>query len=262
MTGRKTTDYEAKLRLDGRAVIVLGGGDGIGRQTCLALAQVGARILCVDREESLANSVAKEVAGEGYVADITNREDMLGLFAHAESRYGNALKGIVNIVGVALISPFDQVTDETWNSQFDIVLRHAYLTMQLGGRLLTKNGGGAMTFVGSMSGLASIRNQTAYGSAKAALHHLVRGSASEFGMHQIRVNAVVPSFVRTPRLMAKLDQAMWDKMAGLTPLGRVATPDEIASAILFLQSDLASFVSGAVFPVDGGVSAMSPMINF
>ncbi|HKR91763.1 SDR family oxidoreductase [Novosphingobium sp.] len=255
-------DYLARLRLDGRGVVVLGGGDGIGRQTCLALAQAGARVLCVDLDRSLAEDVAREVDGEAYAANIINREDMVKLFDFAGETFGPTLKGIVNVVGVAFVKPFDEIDEETWDKQFDIVLRHAYHALQLGAPLLAANGGGSMTFVGSMSGMASIRNQTAYGAAKAALHHLVRGGASEYGARQVRVNVVVPSFIRTPRLAAKLDQAMWDKMSSTTPLGRVATPDEIAAAILFLQSDLASFVSGTVFPVDGGVTAQSPLREF
>ena len=255
-------DYLNRLRLDGRAIVVLGGGDGIGRESCLALAQAGARVLCVDRDNVLAESVAKEVGGDFFAADITSREDMTRLFAFAGEKYGSALKGIVNVVGVAFIKPFADIDEETWDKQFDIVLRHAYLTLQIGAPMLAANGGGPMTFVGSMSGMGSIRNQTAYGSAKAALHHLARGGASEYGPGQVRVNVVVPSFIRTPRLVAKLDQSMWDKMTSVTPLGRVSTPDEIASAILFLQSDLASFVSGAIFPVDGGVTAQSPLTEF
>ena len=263
-TGREAAevDYLARLRLDGRGVVVLGGGDGIGRQTCLALAQAGARVLCVDLDRSLAEDVAREVDGEAYAANITSREDMTNLFGFASEKFGQDLKGIVDVVGVAFVKPFDEIDEQTWGKQFDIVLRHAYLALQLGAPLLAGNGGGSMTFVGSMSGMASIRNQTAYGAAKAALHHLVRGGASEYGRRQVRVNVVVPSFIRTPRLAAKLDQAMWDKMSSTTPLGRVATPDEIAAAILFLQSDLASFVSGTVFPVDGGVTAQSPLMEF
>ncbi|HJT39786.1 MAG TPA: SDR family oxidoreductase [Sphingobium sp.] len=260
--GVDQVDYLGRLRLDGRGIVVLGGGDGIGRQSCLALAQAGARVLCVDRDAALAEAVAKEVDGDFFAADITSREDMAKLFAFAGDKYGSDLKGIVNVVGVAFIKPFPDIDEEIWDKQFDIVLRHAYLTLQIGAPMLAANGGGSMTFVGSMSGMGSIRNQTAYGSAKAALHHLVRGGASEYGPQQVRVNVVVPSFIRTPRLVAKLDQSMWDKMTSVTPLGRVSTPDEIASAILFLQSDLASFVSGAVFPVDGGVTAQSPLTEF
>lgn len=259
---RSGIDYLARLRLDGRGVVVLGGGEGIGRQSCVALAQAGARVLCVDRDEALSRKVAAEVGGEAHVADITSRSEMEGVFARAADLFGDRLKGVVNVVGVAYVKPFEQIDDDIWQRQFDIVLRHAYLTLQIGAPALAANGGGSMTFVGSMSGMASIGGQTAYGSAKSALHHLVRGGANEFGSRQVRVNVVVPSFIRTPRMEKFVSQAMWDKMAGIAPLGRVAAPEEIASAILFLQSDLASYVSGTVFPVDGGVTALSPLTKF
>ncbi len=255
-------DYLSRMRLDGRSVVVLGGGDGMGRESCIALAQAGARVICVDQNEDLAQSVAREIDGEAFAADITNREAMAGLFAHASERLGPTLSGIVDVVGVAFVKPFVDVDDEIWEKQFSIVLRHAYLALQIGAPLLAKNGGGSMTFVGSMSGLASIGKQTVYGASKAALHHLVKGGANEFGPQGVRVNVVVPSFVKTPRLLASLDAAMWDRMAAITPLRRVSSPDEIASAILYLQSDLSSFVSGAIFPVDGGVSAVSPLSDF
>lgn len=255
-------DYLGRLRLDGRGIVVLGGGEGIGRQSSIALSQAGARILCVDRNAELCGKVAAETRGEAHVADITSRGEMDAVFARAQTLFGPDFKGIVNVVGVAFVKPFEEIDDETWSRQFDIVLRHAYLTLQIGAPALAANGGGAITFVGSMSGLASIGGQTAYGSAKSALHHLVRGGANEFGGRQVRVNVVVPSFIRTPRMEGILGEEMWARMAGIAPLGRVATPDEIASAILFLQSGLASYVSGAVFPVDGGVSALSPLTKF
>lgn len=255
-------DYLARLRLDGRGVVVLGGGEGIGRQSCIALAQAGARVLCVDRDPDLGRKVADEVAGDSQVADITSRKDMHTVFARAGALFGDNLYGIVNVVGLAKVKPLEEIDDDTWQSQFDIVLRHAFLTVQMGAPLLAARGGGPITFVGSMSGLASIGGQTVYGSAKSALHHLVRGAANEFGSRQVRVNVVVPSFIRTPRMETILAPEMWQRMAGIAPLGRVASPEEIASAILFLQSDLASYVSGAVFPVDGGVSALSPLTKF
>lgn len=261
-TEKASIDYLARLRLEGRGIIVLGGGEGIGRQSCIALAQAGARVLCVDRDEDLCRKVAGETGSEFYAADITSRTEMSALFAHAGDFFGDSLKGIVNVVGVAFVKPFEEIDDDIWQRQFDIVLRHAYLTLQIGAPMLAANGGGSMTFVGSMSGLASIGGQTAYGSAKSALHHLVRGGANEFGARQVRVNVVVPSFIRTPRMETFVDEAMWNRMAAIAPMGRVARPDEIAAAILFLQSNLASYVSGAVFPVDGGVSALSPLSKF
>lgn len=255
-------DYLARLRLDGRGVVVLGGGEGIGRQSCVALAQAGARVLCVDRNPELCHKVAAETGAEAHVADITSRSEMELVFERAKALFKTNFRGIVNVVGVAFVKPFEEIDDEIWARQFDIVLRHAYLTLQIGAPILAENGGGSMTFVGSMSGLASIAGQTVYGSAKSALHHLVRGGANEFGTRQVRINVVVPSFIRTPRMETFVTEEMWERMADIAPLGRVADPDEIASAILFLQSSLSSYVSGTVFPVDGGVSALSPLTKF
>ncbi|HJQ18072.1 MAG TPA: SDR family oxidoreductase [Allosphingosinicella sp.] len=262
MTERQGIDYLDRLRLGGRGIVVLGGGEGIGRESCLALTQAGAEILCVDRSEDAARAVASEAGCAYHVADITARDQMEDVFARANALFGARLKGVVNVVGVAFVKPFEEIPEEIWDKQFDIVLRHAYFTLQIGGMALARNGGGSMTFVGSMSGVASIGGQTVYGSAKAALHHLVRGGANEFGRRQVRVNVVVPSFIRTPRMVGIIDEAQWQRMADTVPLGRVASPDEIASAILFLQSDLASFVSGTVFPVDGGVTALSIFSKF
>jgi NAD(P)-dependent dehydrogenase (short-subunit alcohol dehydrogenase family) len=111
-----------------------------------------------------------------------------------------------------------------------------------------------MTFIGSISGCVSVSNQAAYGTAKAALHHLVRCSAHELGPHRVRVNGIAPGFVRTPRLLARLNEEFWDRVAGVNPLRRVAVPAEIAAAVLFLCSDLASYVTGNVMTLDGGTS--------
>jgi NAD(P)-dependent dehydrogenase (short-subunit alcohol dehydrogenase family) len=151
------------------------------------------------------------------------------------------------------------LSDASWNSQFDIVLRHAFLAIQIGGAALAQVGGGSMTFVGSISGCVSVANQAAYGTAKAALHHLVRCSAHELGPQGVRVNAVAPGFVRTPRLLNKLGEDFWDRVAAVNPLGRVDVPAEIAGAILFLACDLSSYVTGNVITLDGGTNNVAAL---
>ncbi|HKS21119.1 MAG TPA: SDR family oxidoreductase, partial [Bradyrhizobium sp.] len=112
---------------------------------------------------------------------------------------------------MAFVKPFEEIDEETFDQQFNIVLRHAYLALHFGAPMLAANGGGSMTFVGSMSGIASIAGQTVYGASKSALHHLVKGGANEFGKRNVRVNVVVPSFIRTPRMAAKLPDALWER---------------------------------------------------
>lgn len=253
-------DYPSLLRLDGRGYIVLGAGDGMGRQATHALAQAGAQVLCVDRDSALAETIAGEIGGIAATADVTSRADMERLFALARERLKAPLTGIVDVVGMAITKPLAQLDDAGWAAQFDIVLRHAYLALQLGSSVLPR--GGNITFVGSISGEVSVANQAAYGTAKAALHHLVRCAAHELGPAGIRVNAVAPGFVRTPRLLKALSPEFWEKVSSVNPLRRVAVPADIAAALLFLASDLAGYVTGNVMTLDGGTSGIAALPDF
>ena len=241
-------------------MVVLGAGQGIGKEVCHALAQGGARLLCVDRDEDLALQVARDVSGVAFVADVTQRHDMERIIAAAEGTFGKQFRGLVDIVGVAHIGPLDTIDDAAWDGQMDIVLRHAFLALQVGGAALKRLGGGAMTFVGSISGLRSVPGQAIYGAAKAALHHLVRCAAHEFGPAGIRVNAVAPSFVRTPRLEARLDEAFWTRLEKTIPMRTVGQPSDVAAAVLFLQSALARYVTANVLTLDGGTSTVAALI--
>lgn len=253
-------DFLSLLRLDGRGYIVLGAGDGMGRQTAHALAQAGGNILCVDRDQSLADAIASEIKGIAIAADVTSRSDMERVFATANERFGDSLAGVVDIVGMAITKPLAQLDDAGWNQQFDVVLRHAFLTLQLGSKALKH--GGSMTFVGSISGEVSVANQAAYGTSKAALHHLVRCAAHELGPSGIRVNAVAPGFVRTPRLLKALSPEFWNSISNVNPMRRVAVPADIAAAILFLTSDLARYVTANVMTLDGGTSSVAALPEF
>jgi NAD(P)-dependent dehydrogenase (short-subunit alcohol dehydrogenase family) len=255
-----STDYVDLLRLDGEGVIVFGAGQGIGEQVCHALAQAGARVLCVDRDADLATKVAKDVDGTSCIADVTQRIDVMRILETASSAYGGQLRGLVDIVGVANVRPIEEFDDAAWNAQFDIVLRHAFLAVQLGGAALARVGGGAMTFIGSISGEFSVAGQAIYGTAKAALHHLVRCSAHELGPRGIRVNAVAPSFVRTPRLQARLGEEFWRRLVPTIPMRRIGEPADVAAAVLFLQSRLAQYVTANVLTLDGGTSAVAALL--
>ena len=263
MTTASIPDYLGLTRLDGRGFVVLGAGQGIGEQASHALAQAGARLFCVDTVAERADAIARAVGGAAGVGDVTQRADVARLFAEARRSLGR-VDGVVDIVGIARIKPLADYSDEEWDGQFGIVLRHAFLTLQLGAAALAETGGGAMVFVGSMAGERAVPNQAAYGSAKAALHHLVRCAAGEFAAKGIRVNAVAPGFIRTPRLEALLTAAQWRDIESHIPLGRAASPAEIAATILFLATDLSSHVTGHVLDVDGGVgnAAAIPQIRW
>jgi NAD(P)-dependent dehydrogenase (short-subunit alcohol dehydrogenase family) len=250
-------DYTGLLRLDGRRFVVLGAGQGIGRQAVHALANAGARVACVDLEPDRAAQVADEIHGVAVTGDATRRDDATRIYTEATGALGG-IDGMVDIIGMARYASLVDLSDEDWDWHFDIVLRHAYLAMQLYGRALGEGGGGAMVFVASVSGITSAPTHGAYGAAKAGLMSLVRTAAVELGPTGVRVNAVAPGVVWTPRVSEFLGEEGRVRNEANTPLRRVAQPADIAAAILFLASDLSAYVSGHTLVVDGAVGAKFP----
>ncbi|HLF39914.1 MAG TPA: SDR family oxidoreductase, partial [Acidimicrobiia bacterium] len=149
-------------------------------------------------------------------------------------------------------------TDEAWDWTFDMVIRHAFLFGQEAGKVMAEDGGGSMVFIASVSGITSAPMHSPYGAAKAGLMSLVRTMAVELGPKAIRVNAVAPGMVWTPRVSQMVDEEGKQRNVDNAPLRRVALPEDIAGAALFLSSDLSSFVSGHTVVVDGGVGAKFP----
>ncbi|MFF1380819.1 SDR family NAD(P)-dependent oxidoreductase [Streptomyces sp. NPDC058308] len=250
-------DYAALHRLDGRTFVLLGAGNGIGRQSAHALTAAGARVLCVDLDKDRAEAVAAETGGVAYVADVTRRDDMRELFAAARREPGG-IGGVVDIVGMARYAPLDELDDASWDWHFSLVLRHAWFAVQYGGEALAAAGGGPLVFVASVSGLTGAPRHAAYGAAKAGLISLVRSAAVEYGPRGVRVNAVAPGVVWTPRVAGLLGEEGRERNARNAPLGRVAQTSDIACALLFFASPLSSYVTGQTLVVDGGVGVKFP----
>jgi NAD(P)-dependent dehydrogenase (short-subunit alcohol dehydrogenase family) len=256
-------DYLSALRLDDRRFVVIGAGQGMGRQASHALRQAGARVLCVDKDPDLADDVAREVNGVAWVGDLTVRADAERLFADAASpgRGLGGVDGIVDIVGMARWVELADMTDDDWDWQFAMNIRHAYHAIQLGGRAMSEGGsarGGVMVFVASVSGLTAAPSHAPYGAAKAGLMALVKSAAVELAPKGIRVNAVAPGPVLTPRMLEFMSAELQAENAANAPLARMGRPSDIASALLFMASDLSSFVTGQTLVVDGGVGVKFP----
>ena len=242
-TDPPTRTYPGRLRLDGRALVVVGAGQGMGRETSHALAQSGARVVCADIDADRARQVDE-------VARLVH--DAVGLL-------NGPLSGFVDIVGMAEWAAVLDMDPQTWDAQFSICLRHAHLLSRHIGRHMIETGtAGTMTFISSLHGLTASVHHAAYGAAKAGLVSLVKTLASELGPRGIRANAVAPGSILTPRILAAGTDALRERAAAVAPLKRNGSPSDVASAALFLTSDLSAFVTGQTIAVDGGVSIIDP----
>ena len=250
------------LDLSGRGALVVGGGQGMGRATALLLARAGADVAVVDAELGRAESVRDEIEALGrksaaLSADVTVREQAAEMIAAGEQAV-SGLDIVVNIVGSASWSPLISLDDETWDRDFDVNLRHHLYVGQAAARnWVDQERPGVLCVVASVSGLFGSGRHGAYGAAKAGVMSFVRTAAEEWWSHGIRVNAVVPGAVRTPRM-----EAEW--ASGSTPrpaadlLGTLSEPEDIGGAISFLVSDLARRVTGQCLVVDGGYTTRFP----
>jgi len=253
-------DFLSRLRVDGRTYVVAGAGVGMGRMTSHALAQAGAKtVVCVDIDADRAAEIAAEIGpcGVAWSGDATTRADATRLAADAEAINGR-IDGLVDIIGMAKWESILDMTDETFDWEIDINLRHAFLLSQAIGRRMVNTGGGSMVFIASVSGLTGAPMHAGYGAAKAGLMAWVQSLAQELGPHGIRANAVAPGTILSPRMDAVFTQAQRDANAANTPLGRMGGTYDIASAALFLTSDMAEYITGRTIVVDGGVGAKFP----
>lgn len=253
-------DYPGLLRLQGRSYIVVGAGQGMGRQSAHALSQCGANVVCVDIDPQRAAEIAAEVGGVAVSGDATRRDEVERMVDEAESAVG-PIHGLIDIVGLAEWSGVLDIPDDMWDRQFDICLRHAYLLGQVVGRRLVAGGGGTMVFIASASGYDAAPNHGAYGAAKAGLMAWVRTMAVELGPHQVRVNAVAPGAIHTPRLEKAVGDQRDSERPPEAPLLRMGEPEDIAGAVLFLSSPLSAYVTGRSLLVDGGVDARFPYMG-
>jgi 3-oxoacyl-[acyl-carrier protein] reductase len=247
-----------RLKLGGKAAIVLGGGQGMGEATCLALAEAGCRVVVVDRELDRAEAVCSAITARGGEAvavtgNVLDDDELVDIIDRSWSAFGGA-DGLVTIVGSSDAKLLVDTSMELWDAEHQINIRYCFLAArEFATRVIARGTGGAITFVSSGSGLVSARRHAAYGAAKAGLIHLVKSMALEWGAHEIRVNSVAPGPIETPRLPAS---DIWTDAIARSPmpLKRRGKVDDIANAILFLSSDMANYITGQTLSVDGGVT--------
>ena len=255
--------YLEKYRLEGRTAFVTGGGRGIGLSSAEALAEAGAKVIISDMNTEVLEAGRKEMKDKGYevdavVLDITGSKAVAEAARTANERYG-AVDILIANAGIAWPDTGgEEMADEVWLKVLDVDLNGAYWSCREFAKPMLARGHGSIVTLGSMSGLISNKpqRQVHYNSAKAAVHHMTRSLAAEWAERGVRVNCVAPTYVDTIMSRGGFSEAsLMPVWMDMTPMKRVARPDEIASPILFLASDASSAMTGSVVVVDCGYTS-------
>jgi NAD(P)-dependent dehydrogenase (short-subunit alcohol dehydrogenase family) len=247
------------LDFTGRVAIVTGGGSGIGAATALLLAQLGANVAIAGRTAERLNAKAAEIAAAtgkiclSVPTDVREETQVANLIKQAIEHFGR-IDVLVNNAGGAVLAPLKDVTSKMWERSFALNVNAAYYCTREAGRHFLAQGSGAIVNVSSLAGVHGTRSCAPYSAAKAALQMFTRVTAAEWGPHGIRVNCVAPGMIITEIAAAHMQKSNIDMKAGTAtfPLRRAGKPEEVASAIVFLASDAASYVTGETLAVGGG----------
>jgi NAD(P)-dependent dehydrogenase (short-subunit alcohol dehydrogenase family) len=249
-----------RFSLDDRVAVVTGGTRGLGEGFATALADAGATVMLVGRDTDRGRDVTQALTESGATAaftaaDVTVPQDVARILDETLDRFGRA-DILVNNAGACIHAPALEVTDEDWRQVMDVNLDAVWRCARVFGRHFVDQRSGVIINIGSMSGLIVNRPQwqPAYNASKAAVHHLTRSLAAEWGPYGVRVNALAPGYIKTD--MSPVDEPQfrrhWIEDA---PLQRYGTVEELAPAVVFLASDASSFITGSVLVADGGYTA-------
>ena len=257
-TTMAASDPLARFRLDGRVACITGGAAGIGAATAELMAAAGATVVVLDRNEAAAEAVAASIGGscEAQAMDVADEASVARGFATIAERHGR-IDVLVANAGINIRRNAMECSLDDWNAVLQVNLTGVFLSARTAARHMPERGGAVVTTASIMSfSGGGLYPNIAYMATKGALVNLTRALAVEWGGRGIRVNAVAPTWTRTAFIQPLLDNPeLMARIAAMTPLGRMAEPEEVAHAMLFLASDAASMVTGHTLAVDGGFLA-------
>jgi meso-butanediol dehydrogenase / (S,S)-butanediol dehydrogenase / diacetyl reductase len=262
------------MRFEGKFGLITGAGSGIGRATAIGFAQRGGGAAVVDLNGANAQKVANEINQAGgkaiaIVADVTSAADIDMMFSHALNSFGrldfvhnNAFGFPAALRTGSAAAAIADASDEVWNHTIDVGVTAVFKSIRRALGIMRAQRGGVIVNTASISGLRADYGIAAYNAAKAAVINLTRVTAVENARYGIRCNCICPGAIETPLLVGSATPQMIDKFKEVIPLGRLGKPEEMANVVLFLASELASFVTGAAFVADGGQTAKTGSPSF
>ncbi|AFT90375.1 SDR family NAD(P)-dependent oxidoreductase [Paraburkholderia phenoliruptrix] len=254
--------YLEKFRLDGRRAVVTGGGRGIGLEISKALGEAGASVVIAELDRDTGRTAEDRLRSLGIDAtarriDVTHADAVAELARELNEE--RVIDILVNNAGIAIVTDFFDTPDDVWTRTMQVNSDAAFWCGREFGRHMAKRGAGCIVNIGSMCGYVVTKphNPIPYMASKGAMHMTTKAMACALAKTGVRVNAVAPGYVETEMTRPLRDSnpdwlACWEEM---TPMGRLAHTHEIASAVLFLASDAASYCTGTILTVDGGYTS-------
>jgi NAD(P)-dependent dehydrogenase (short-subunit alcohol dehydrogenase family) len=254
------SEHLPSFSLEGTITVVTGASRGIGRGLVDALAAAGATVALTARSQDEADAIAEEVIASGgrasgHLMDVSDVASINTAFDEITQQHGR-IDVLVANAGVGANHRAIDVTEADWDDMMDVNAKGLFFTAQAAGKVMLAQGSGRIVAISSQASLVGIRDHAVYCASKGAVNQLVRVLALEWGSLGVTVNAVAPTFIYTPGTAERLDDPEYRRaVVDRIPMGTVGTIADVAGAVIYLASDAAALVNGAILPVDGGWTA-------